>query len=310
MPNLEIVKPVIIVGAPRSGTSLLLTILSSSKDLWSQYRETIDIWERFYKFSDKEFNDDLLTENDLDERSKLFLINEFHKFTFNNYFISSTIRKYLLENKTALEYIGNQNLIFKSLYLNKYRIVEKSPKTCFRIPLMNKLFPDCKFIFLKRDGRTNINSLIEGWKGPNIYSRKEFKDINLDIKNSPDKNWKFILPPGWKNYKNSSIEEISAFQWATSNKSAMNELKRIDDKRKIFIKYEDLIDSPYESIKTLSDFIEIPFSKELENISRNLPEVNYVSKPDKEKWKKNIDLIEKTYPVIEPVMKELGYSLS
>jgi len=297
MIDLQIRKPVIIIGAPRSGTSLLLTVLSSSKELWSQYMETIDIWERFYRFSNIEFKNDQLTESDLNPSNKEFLFDEFHKFTFNNYYLGSFLRQYGLKNEVLLDFIGQENLIFKSLFVHNYRIVEKSPKTCFRIPFINKLFPDCKFIFLKRDGRSNINSLIEGWKRSEKYRRKEVK------------NWSFILPPGWEDYKERSVEDIAAFQWAESNKAAMTSLNKIESKRKYILKYEDLIENPEKSIKEMANFIGIPPCSGLKKFSKKLPEVNYISKPDKEKWKKNIDLIEKTYPVIEPVMKEMGYLL-
>lgn len=309
MSNLKIKEPIIIVGAPRSGTSLLLTVLSNSSSLWSQYRETIDIWERFYRFSGKEFKNDVLTKDDLDEKNKKFLIDEFHKHTYNNYFLGYFAREYCLNRPTLLDFIGQQNLIFKELYLKDYRIVEKSPKTCFRISFINKLFPDCKFIFLKRDGRTNINSLIEGWKGPDRYKRKEITDIKLNIKNCPETSWKFILPPEWENYKDSSIEEVSAFQWVNSNKAVIESFKEIEDKRKYFLKYEDLTENPSKTIQDMCKFIDIPFCNNLRKISEKLPSVNYVTKPDKDKWKKNIDLIEKVYKNIEPTMKEMGYTI-
>lgn len=309
MSNLQIKQPVIIVGAPRSGTSLLLTVLSKSPHLWSQYRETIDVWEKFYSFSGKRFENDLLTEKDLNELSKTYLIQEFHKHTINNYYLGYFIREFCLNKPTLLDFIGIENLIFKKLYLKEYRMVEKSPKTCFRIPFINELFPDCKFIFLKRDGRTNINSLIEGWKGPSRYKRKEIENIKLNIKNCPNTSWKFILPPEWEAFKESSVEEVSAFQWVESNETAIKSLKTIEDKRKYFLKYEDLVEKPTETINNLCNFIDIPFCNGLQKISKNLPSVNYVTKPDKDKWKKNIDLIENVYKTIEPTMKEMGYSL-
>ena len=165
--NLKIKKPIIIIGCPRSGTSLLFTILSASKHLWSLYRESNDIWENFYKFTHKEFKNELLTQEDLNEESKSFLLKEFHKYSFNNYYLGYVLREYLLKNdslKPLSMPILQANLLYKNLLVKEYRLVEKTPKNCFRISFMNKLFNDCRFIFLKRDGRSNINSLIEGWK--------------------------------------------------------------------------------------------------------------------------------------------------
>lgn len=316
MNDVLIRKPVIIVGSPRSGTSLLLTILNASTHLWSLYRETIEIWQNYYKITKKEFKNDVLGESDLDDISKDFLLNEFHKYSFNNRLIGNWTNRYFFKKPVLdwkppvlLQTIANLNIIYKKLFVHEYRLVEKSPKNCFRIPFINKLFNDCKFIFLKRDGRSNINSLIEGWRSHGRYLRPEVSNIMLNIKGCDDTKWKFVLPPEWENYKNKSLEEVCAFQWVSSNRAAIDSLQLIDNNRKYFISYEELVERPYETIHNLCNFIHIPFDKELKMVVKKMPVVNYVTRPHKDKWKKNIDLIKNTYPTIEPMMKELGYSL-
>ncbi len=311
--NLQIKKPVIIIGCPRSGTSLLFTILSASKHLWSLYRESNDIWEDFYKFTGKEFNNEVLTREDLNEESKEFLLQEFHKYSFNNYYIGYFIREYLQKNnslKTLSVPITQANLLYKKLIAQEYRLIEKTPKNCFRISFINKLFDDCKFIFLKRDGRSNINSLIEGWLANGKYLRMKNPSLSLNIKGYNGKGWNFVMPPAWENYANKSLEEVCAFQWISSNKKAIEGLKEIEDKRKLSISYEELTENTSTTIRKICDFIEIPFVHNLKEISDDPPRVNYVTKPQREKWRKNSHLIENVYPQIEPIMKELGYSLS
>ena len=311
--SLKIKKPVIIIGSPRSGTSLLFTILSTSKHLWSLYRESNAIWDNFYKFTGKEFKNEVLTGVDLTDESKTFLLTEFHKYSVNNYYLGCFVREYLQKNGLLGSLsvpITQANLLYKNLLLKEYRLVEKTPKNCFRISFINKLFDDCKFIFLKRDGRSNINSLIEGWKSNRKYIRGKNLPVTLNIKDYDGKDWNFVMPPGWENYVNSPLEEVCAFQWASANKAALEGLKGIEEKRKYTLSYEELSSNTYETIKKLCNFIGIPFSRELRKISYKPPEVNYVTKPKKEKWKRNADLIEKVYPQIEPVMRELGYPLS
>ena len=310
MNNLKIKKPVIIIGCPRSGTSLLFTILSTSKHLWSLYRESNDIWENFYTFTGKEFKNEVLTHEDLDEESKNFLLKEFHKYSFNNYYIGYFVREYLLKNNSLkpLELpIIQMNLLYKNLFKREYKLIEKTPKNCFRISFIDKLFNNCKFIFLKRDGRANINSLIEGWKSKGKYIRRKNLPIPLNIKGYSGEGWNFVMPPNWENYVNKSLEEVCAFQWISSNRAAVEGLKEIEENRKCTITYEELSNNTYPTIKKLCDFIDIPFSRNLRKISEHPPEVNYVTKPQKEKWKKNAHLIESIYPQIEPIMKELGY---
>ncbi len=311
--ELIIKKPVIIIGCPRSGTSLLFTILSTSSHLWSLYRESTDIWENFYRFTGKEFKNEVLTHEDLNEESKNFLLKEFHRYSFNNYYLGYFLREYILKKsslKTLSIPITEANLLYKNLLVKEYRLVEKTPKNCFRISFINKLFDDCKFIFLKRDGRSNINSLIEGWRTNGKYVRMKDPSIPLKIKGYDGTGWKFLMPPDWESYINKPLEEVCAFQWISSNITALEGLKEIEEKRKYTISYEELSSDTYSTIKKLCNFIEIPFSGNLRKMAEKPPEVNFVTRPDKEKWKKNAHLIENVYPQIETVMKELGYSLS
>lgn len=311
----KIKSPVIIIGCPRSGTSLLFRLLSTSPELWSLYRESNDIWNRFYKRTGKNFDDEVLTDADLTEENKVFLLKEFHKHAFNNYQLGYLTREYLLKNKylaNLVPAITAVNQAGKNLFLNGYRIIEKTPKNCFRIPFINKLFNDCKFIFLQRDGRTNINSLIEGWRLPGKYVRGQASNIVLNIKGYSENNgkaWKYVLPPGWENYINKPLEEVCAFQWISSNQYALDGLDNISDDRKYTIRYEDLSENTYEVMKKICEFVGISFSSDLQKISHKPPLVNYVTKPSKDKWKKNIDIIQNTYQMIEPMMKRLGYGL-
>ncbi len=308
-----IIKPIIIIGCPRSGTSLLFTLLSASKHLWSLYRESNLIWSDYYKFKGKRFNNEILTDADLDEASKSFILREFHKYALNNQYIGYFTRDHLIKHNVFNKFVGvvtGCNLLYKSLLLKEYRIVEKTPKNCFRISFINKLFEDCKFIFIKRDGRSNINSLIEGWRVPNKYIRRQELDKPLNIKGYEGTYWKYVLPPNWENYVNKSLEEVCAFQWISSNKAALDGLSKIDNSRKYTLTYEDLAENTYDVMKNLCEYVEIPFSNELEGLSRKPPLVNFVTKPEKEKWKKNINLIQNVYPIIAPMMKELNYTLS
>ncbi len=314
MKEIRIRKPIIIIGCPRSGTSLLFTLLSASKYLWSLYRESNLIWSDFYKFSGKQFRNEVLTSDDLNEDSKKYLLSEFHKYALNSPYLGYFTRDHWIKSNALnniVKLVTSTNVLYKNLFMQEYRIVEKTPKSCFRISFIDKLFNnDCKFIFIKRDGRSNINSLMEGWKVPNKYIRRQELGVKLDIRGYEGKYWKYVLPPGWEDYTTKSLEEVCAFQWISSNKYALDGLSLVNDNRKYVLTYEELSENTYETMKKLCDYIEIPFSDELEKLSKNPPLVNYVTKPEKEKWKKNKNQIENIYPMIEPMMKELNYSLS
>ena len=308
----RIVKPIIIIGCPRSGTSLLFRLLSTSRYLWSTYRESNDIWDRFYKLSNIKFENDVLSDTNLTEELKTFLLNEFHKHSLKNYFLGYLIREYFMKRRGLnflTEVTSNINSTYKNLFVGDYKIVEKSPRNCFRISFINKLFDECKFIFLKRNGKTNINSLIEGWLAEDKYLRETELKVNLKIKGYNGNSWKFVMPPGWENYIEKPLEEVCAFQWINSNKAILDGLKSIEEERKYTVSYEELTHDTYITMRRICSFIHIPFSTELRKISKKPLMVNFVTKPQEDKWKTNKELIERIYPLIVPMMKELEYRI-
>ena len=314
----KIKKPVIIIGCPRSGTTLLYTILSESRLLYSLYNESRFIFKKFYEKKEKEnqiYFDDFLSESDLTNSDKELLITEFEKYTLNNRMLGLLMQKGLRKSPVfkPLEVgITKINELSKNAFMSEYRMVEKTPRNCLKIPFVNELFPDCKFIFLKRDGRSNISSLIEGWKHrKGGVGRIPKLNLPLDIKGYDDKLWRFILPPGWQEYRNKSLEEVCAFQWLASNEAVIRDLRDIPEERKYTISYEELIENAPKIIRSICEFIEIPYSKEVKKITEDLPIVNPIGgNPKKDKWKKNEKLIERVYPMIEPMMNELGYVVS
>lgn len=308
---LNIKKPIIILGAPRSGANLLFHLLGSSKYLWSLYREGTSIWDSFYKFKNMELNNDFLTAENVNEESKVFIENEFHKNTINNELLAYIIQNHLYPSENMhgiLNSVFKSNVFYKKLFAREYRFVEETPANCFRVSFLDKLFNDCKFIFFKRDGRANVYSLIEGWQSRHRYVRLKSPPIKVKVDGYDGSSWKFVLPPGWEDYANKSLSQVAAFQWIASNSYALEGLKEIAEDRKIVISYEEFNDKTFEIIKKLTHFMDIHFSKNLRDLSRAYEKAN-VSSSKKEKWKKNKEVIEDILPIIEPMMKKLGYSV-
>lgn len=315
--SFKFIKPVIILGCPRSGTSLLFTILSESKHIFSLYRESQDIFDNFYRKKAKElkiYDNDSLTEEDLTSEVKEFMLSEFHKYALNSRTIGYVMREYLLKNdflEGFAHLTTNMNVFYKNRFSKEYRLVEKNPRNCFRIPFINKLFTDAKFIFLKRDGKSNISSLIEGWKRPTEYLRVPRPAIPLNIKGDNYRKWRYVLPPGWENYTDKTLEEVCAFQWISSNKAVIEELRAIETNRQFSISYEELISDTSKTIEKVCDFVEIPYEGGIKRFAQNPPVVSTPKdeKPKEDKWKKNENLIRNIYPMIEPMMNQLGYNL-
>ena len=52
------------------------------------------------------------------------------------------------------------------------RLLEKTPKNALRIPFLRAVFPDALFIYLYREPRENLSSIIEAWKSGRFVTSK------------------------------------------------------------------------------------------------------------------------------------------
>lgn len=317
MMKTKITKPIIIIGCPRSGTTLLFTLLNSSPELYSLYEESRFLFRKFYLKREKQnifYLDDALKPDDMKKTDRNILLNDFHNHSFKSrllgQLVNKGIRKYSATRWIAA-YLAKINGFFKR---KPYRLVEKTPRNCFKIELLNELFPDAYFVFIKRDGRSNISSLIQGWRKREKESFDEIKRIprinkELNFSNFVGKLWRFALPPGWHAYSDKSLEEVCALQWQKSNQAALEDLSKIPDSRKMTISYEDLVADTASVIKSICDFTEIEYNTTIQKLAEKPPEVNYLDgKPKHDKWKQNADAIERVRPMIAETMTALGYS--
>jgi hypothetical protein len=92
------------------------------------------------------------------------------------------------------------------------RLLEKTPKNCLRIPFLQALFPDARFVFLRRDGRPTVSSLIDAWRAGGRYVTYHLP-TPVHIAGRVGDEWCFLLPRGWRALAGAPLEEVCATQW-------------------------------------------------------------------------------------------------
>ena len=191
-------------------------------------------------------------------------------------------------------------------------------KTCIntlRAGYLHRLFPKARFVFIVRDGRDNVSSMMDGWRhgrtdggfglekffgpfpGPVAINGGEFRE------------WHFFLPPGWRAYNRASLEEVCAFQWVSANALALDAKSTIAPEQWIELRYEDLFERPVPMFEALFERLGLPFDAAMRARCANLQPTSIVKGPPrKDKWKEhNGAAIERILPLIEPMMRRLGY---
>ena len=271
----DLTSPVFIIGAPRSGTSLLYAILRRSSALRHWPGESHEIWEADYHPSLRGWESNVLTASDLTDDAAARIKRSF----------------YLVTGR-------------------KHHLLDKTPRNALRVGFVDALFPDARFIYLKRDGRENTNSLINAWRTPR-YRTYELPEPHR-ISGVDPRWWKFILYPGWRDDLEGPVEVVAAKQWIASNDHAMRDLSALPSARRFEVRYEDLVDDPVEEVGKILGFLDLPYEPAVKDkaAATAATPINTVTPPEPGKWRReNPREIESITPSITPTMEALGYQI-
>lgn len=173
------------------------------------------------------------------------------------------------------------------------RFVEKTPKNVLRIPFLDALFPDARFIFLWREPRANVSSIIEAWRSGRFKTY-----AGLDGFDGP---WSLLLPPDWQRMSGRSLEEIAAFQWESANRIALDDLSMLPAERWCSVDFDDFLNDPQSTMRRLCAFSELDFDAALAaRVAAPLPPSRQThTPPAADKWRANADLLDRVLPQLE-----------
>ena len=205
----------------------------------------------------------------------------------------------LLKDRDGQEFFRRQDI-------RRLRFIEKTPKNALRLPFMEKIFPDALYIFLFRDVRANLSSMMEAWK-----ARRWVTYPNLKGWQGPP--WSLLLPPGWQKLNGRPLEEICAFQWESANRILVDDLEKIPRQRWTTINYQLLLDDPESAVEQLCAFAGLEVDDRLrQRVQKPLPLSRLThTQPAADKWRKNeieIESVLDSLAGIEARLQTLGYA--
>lgn len=179
------------------------------------------------------------------------------------------------------------------------RLLEKTPKNALRIPFFNQLYPDALFVFLWRDPRENLSSIIEAWRSGKWKTYNGLAGF--------DGPWSMLLPPGWQAMNGKPLEEIAAFQWSTTNRIALDDLERMEPGRWLSVSHARFVADPAREVERICRFVGIESDHRLEQrLAHPLPLSRYThTPPDENKWRRNAELVERVLPSVESTWRRL-----
>ncbi len=179
------------------------------------------------------------------------------------------------------------------------RLLEKTPKNALRVPFLLEVFPDAQFIFLHREPRANLGSMMEAWRGKGWVTYRQLPGWP-----SP---WSLLLPPGYERLHGRPLEEIVAFQWQAANETILDDLAIVPRERWTTVRYEDLIGDPRSEIEKLLNFAGLSMDPRLtEYLSKPLPLSRHTkTAPRPDKWRQDAAEIERVLPTLADISARL-----
>jgi hypothetical protein len=271
------IKPILIIGAPGSGTTLLHQTLCSHRDVAYITHNMLRAGLRKHGrlVGDR-------------RRALLMLQNLIHRDPASNNPLGDALwikyfgdYKYMTENDYSEEmadYFRKKVLQVQNLW-GRSRFVDKTLVNCFRVRLLNSIFPDAKFLHIIRDGRAvafSILNKIEIAGDRFALFDVGFKDI-LGDKYKPDRSELYNYGLAWAEFVRRGREASAVAKG-----------------RYYEVSYENLITEPYKELRNIVDFCELDWYCEFEE---KIPPTQNMNEKWKQKASKEqrIDLEESTY---------------
>ena len=163
------------------------------------------------------------------------------------------------------------------------RMLEKTPKNSLRVPFLARVFPEAHFIYLYRDPRETLASMMEAWQSGTFRTYP-------DLPGWSGPPWSLLLTPGWRESSGRPLAQIVAAQWDAASRILLGDLEALPEDRWSAVRYDALLRDPPSEIARLCAAVDFEWDGA---IGQGLPLSRYtVSKPDGQKWRRHADVIE------------------
>jgi len=172
------------------------------------------------------------------------------------------------------------------------RMLEKTPKNALRVPFLVSAFPDACFVYLYRDPRETISSMLDAWRSGRFVTY-------ADLPGWGGNPWSLLLTPGWEALDGRPLAEVVTEQWATTTTVLLDDLEALEPDRWCVASYDRLVKDPLTEITQLCSFLGTEWDDEL---AEPLPESRHtLDSPHPEKWRRNAEELKPYEPRIQEV---------
>jgi hypothetical protein len=263
-------RPVFLVSPPRSGSTLLFETLARARNVYTIGHESHALIEGVPGLSarTRSFDSNRLVAEDATEE----VVNELRRRFHGE-----------LRDRDA-----------RPPAYGAVRMLEKTPKNSLRVPFLARAFPEAIFVYLYRDPRQTLASMLEAWESGRFRTY-------ADLPGWDGPPWSLLLTPGWQELAGKPLNAIVAAQWEATTRTLLDDIEAMDPERCCVARYDALLREPQQEIGRLCELLGFEWDQPP---SRELPRSRHtVSEPDPDKWLRRRAEIEAVLPAIAETME-------
>ncbi|MEO8676540.1 MAG: TIGR03032 family protein [Casimicrobiaceae bacterium] len=264
----DIVRPVIILSAPRSGSTLLFETLMQSPDVYTVGGES---------------HRQIESVPELQPAARGYESNRLAACD-----VTPEVAAEVLSGLTAA---ARDREGRRPPFASPWRLLEKTPKNALRVPFLDALFPDALYIYLYREPEETIASLIEGWESGRFV-------MYADLPGWTGPPWSYLLVPEWRNLAGQPLPAIAAAQWRATQEHLLDDLASIPGDRVWALSYYELLADPKHCLADICQFAGLSWDRDLPGA---LPLSSHtVTPPEANKWRGREQLLAPHLPALRP----------
>ena len=235
-------QPVVIIGAPRSGTNMLRDVLCSLAGVATWPCDEINyIWRHGnLRYASDELPPERATE---------------------------PVRRYI---RRQFDWVARR--------YNADFVVEKTCANSLRVPFVDTVVPEAKYLFIRRGGLDAVGSAMERWKAPLDIPYLARKARLVPRSDLPYYAGRYLWSRAYRLVSRERrlafwgpqmddlaellarhpLDEVCAIQWRRCVEQSWQAFEAMESSRWLEIGYEDFVTQPQEELARIVDFLELP----------------------------------------------------
>jgi len=283
-------NPIFIVSPPRSGSNFLFECLAQFPGVFHHREEANEPWRRGFKpVANPSFHDAVPASLITDDISAELYKDYYRGCVFHALRARpSRIRPAHLQGSCPIRYL------------------DKTIGNCFRLDALENIFPGARFIFLRRDPRASISSMMKGWLGDQFRHRYATPVLENTLETALDK-WSYPAPPGWFDHRDDSVAMACCWSWVQHMNFILDFEGRMPGEH-CLVTYEDLMADLPGEIERLSGYLRLEPTEHLAAYLKDPPlSKTTKTKPRPDKWKEDREALLDCWSEIRETAAKSGY---